>query len=739
MTESGALVLEIAKQDEHLAMSIFEEKELASTIKHYSRVFVSFSEIDKLCREIIFILNKTNKKGILEQDTLTNLKKASQILWDHLLTKPVKDRLKGTLIKNLVFSIDEELINIPWELLYTGEDFLCLKFSLGRLIRSRGEICLPQYRSPAGRLKMLILANPTNDLKSAYLEGVHIKEQFDRKRNEMNIDFKSTYIDTMYVKKNLRDYDIVHFAGHCEYDIDNPKNTGWVLSDGRFTTQDIFMLGQSLSLPALVFSNACHSAKVITDLMDTDYQEKNYSLASAFIFSGVRHYVGAIRKIEDAISLGFAKEFYTQLIKGYPVGECVRRSRMKLIEEYGITAISWASYLLYGNPNFILFKAKSKPPIAMPKFKRAVSLYKKRITKLILTAFIISGICICLYAFLPTINPTAYLAFLKSHKSYLAGRNQEAILFSSLVIKKDPLFLSVYPLLANTYQRLGDKENALRYYFQYALYSEKKNNKNNLSSAYIGIGWVYQGQGDYPKAFDFYNKALALSRENNDKLNEACALRKLAVWHMDKENYDKALELLMRSSQINGERQNIYEHKYNLACDYFDIGLVFTNKDDLNTAKEFYSKSLRLFEKLKLKNELSDYYFNLGEICAFEKQYRKALDYYTQGLKIDQMQGNKPNVASDYNMIGELYLEMDNLEAAGRFFNQSVLASKEISAPLELSSAYYNLGLLYKKKGQKNKVREYFRQAQEIYAHVDTPDYQGVKRELLELENKSIP
>ncbi|MDP3731716.1 MAG: tetratricopeptide repeat protein [Candidatus Omnitrophota bacterium] len=733
MEESNALVLEIFRQDSMLAMSAFEEKELAQTIRHYSQLPVPFSEINKLCQEVISILNKASEKGTLLSDYLDSLKKTGQILWDHLLTRSVKDRLKTTIIKDLILAIDEELINIPWELLYDGNEFLCLKFNLGRLVRTKEQISLPQYRSLTTTPKMLILANPTNDLKSAYLEGVHIKNQFDRKRNELSIDFKSTSIDTLYVKKNLRDYDIVHFAGHCEYDIGNPKNTGWVLSDGRFTTADILALGESLHLPSLIFSNTCHSAKAASEIMSTDYQEKNYSLASAFLFSGVRHYIGTIWKIEDSVSLVFAKEFYTRLIKGDSVGECVRLARVRLIKEYGITTISWASYLLYGNPNFILFRPKSRPQAL--KFKRDISLYKKQAARLLLAAFIIA-ITIFVYIWLPTMNPNAYFSFLKSQKLFLKGNNQEVILLCNRIIAKDPSFLAAYPLIADTYQRLGDRDNALRYYFDYALSSEKKHDKKNLSCAYIGIAWVYHQQGEYPKAFDFYNKAILLSKETHDRLNEAVALRKLAVWYMDKEDGDKALELLMKSSEINRERQHIYEHRYNLACDYFDMGLVFSNKDDFTAAKEFYNKSRRLFVKLNLKNELSDYYFNLGEICIFEKEYQKALDYYMQGIKIDEFQGNRPSVASDYNMVGELYVEMDDLGKAESFFNQSMAISKQINAHPELACAYYNLGILYKKKGQKNKTREYFKAAQEIYRLMDTSDYQKIRQELLSLDNQ---
>jgi tetratricopeptide (TPR) repeat protein/CHAT domain-containing protein len=728
---NNALVLEILKQGQQLAVSIFEKEEIASTIKHYSQLSLPWIEINELCKEVTSILNRADENGNLRTDLMNNLKKTSQLLWDQLLTRGVKERLKTTKILDLVLSIDEELINIPWELLFDGKDFLCLKFNVGRLIRTKGKLNPPHYRSLPVKLKMLILANPTNDLKSAYLEGVHTKNQFDKRRNEISIDFKSTNIDTLYVKRNLRDYDIVHFAGHCEYDPGDPRSSGWVLSDGKFSVMDILSLGESLSLPSLVFSNACHSAEAASDFLDMDYQARAYSLASAFLFSGVRHYIGTIQKIEDPVSLIFATEFYTHLISGKSVGECIRLGRLRLVNEYGIGAISWANYLLYGDPNFILFRPKSK--IEKERIRKSFILYKKYIRK---SVFVLAAIAvvIVLYFWLPTINPSVYVSFLNCRSLFLRGKNQEVIFKSNRIIQKDPKYLPVYSLLGDTYQRLGNKEMALKYYFDYMLYSEKRNDKNNLAKAYIGIGWIYHGQGLYPKALDFYNKALALSRENNDKLNEAAALRKIAVWFIDKQNYDKALELLLRSSEINRTKPKRYEHGYNLACDYFDIGLVFVNKEDFKTAREFYEKSRQIFEKIRLKDELSDYYFNLGEICLFEKQYQKALDYYFKGLKIDQAENNLPSIASDYNMIGELYFDMDNLAEAERFFKMSLEICKRIDAPLELACAYHDLGVLYKKKGQKNKTREYLRQAQEIYVRIDTPDYQDIKEELLSLD-----
>jgi tetratricopeptide (TPR) repeat protein len=479
----------------------------------------------------------------------------------------------------------------------------------------------------------------------------------------------------------------------------------------------------------LIFSNACYSAtEDKPGLPDCDYQKKSYSIAAAFLFSGVRHYIGAIRKVEDSASLFFAKEFYHSLISGESVGKSLRLGRIKLIKEYGITSMHWANYLLYGDPAFSMFKIKHK---ALPARNKYILKWLKRWSVFLTAITVLVLISGFLYFWLPTVNPSSYYLYLKSKKLFNRGENIEVINIGNKLIKADPDFPNMYILLANAYYRLGDKENALKNYFDYALLSEKRGDFNQLAGSYAEIGWFYQLEGEYTKAYDFYNRAIEIARKNKDKLNEAVALRKLAVWHIDRKEYDAALSLLTKSSEINRERQSVYAHRYNLACDYFDIGLLFANQNDFATAEEFYKKSKIIFEKLSLKYELSDYYFNLGELYVFEKQFNKALSAYLAGLKIDQVQGNRVNLASDYNMIGELYIEMDRLIDAQLALEQSVTISRQLNSRSDLALAYRNLGLLFKKQGKKSKAKEYLRLAQEIYGQIDPIAYKEVKSEIL--------
>ena len=729
MPHTEALILEVFKQDDALKMGLFDQGQTLPTLRHYSQVGVSFDELKQLSIEMVGVLNRPAFDQAAKLDQLRSLQKIGRLFWDHLLSRWIKEKLKNSTPSALTLCLDEELIYIPWELIFDGVDFLCLKFSLGRVVRSKGESILLQYRNLSDSLRMLILANPNADLKSAYSEGLNIKNQFNHIPKKVHVDFKSTNIDKNYVKKNICDYDIVHFAGHCEFNKKEAKDSGWVLSDGIFKVDDILKMGASLSLPALVFSNACHSALVNPGLINSEYQRANYGMASAFLFAGVRHYIGSIRKIEDNASLLFARQFYAELISGVSVGESLRLSRLKLVKEHGLASLHWVNYLLYGDPDFVFFKIHPRREHA----HKLSAFYKKFKFKI---GLVFIFICVSVFSvfWLPKINPGKLYLFFNSQAQYRKGNNQAAITLGQRVISQDQNFLSAYPIIANAYWRLGDKGKALKYYFEYILKSEKSKNKNHLTQAYIKLGWFYQLDGQHAKAKELYEKAISLSRKLRSRQNEAVALRKLAVWHIDKKNYGQALDLLTKSASINLDYPDNFENTKNLACDYFDIGLVFVNKNDYAAARDFYERSRKIFQRLNLKNELSDCYFNLGEVYLFEKEYQKALDYYFMGLKIDQGQNNKVNLVCDYNMIGELYLEMDDLARAEDYFKQSVVLSKEIHSQPDLANASYNLGILYKKQRRKNLAREYLRQAQEIFRLVEPDKYQEIRTQLEELD-----
>jgi CHAT domain-containing protein len=127
-------------------------------------------------------------------------------------------------------------------LLYDGREFFCRRFATGRIASTRQMPTARSIRAPVAPFRVLVLADPRGDLQAAYREGMEIASFLDARRDLFHVDFKSHPVDIAFVKKHLRDYDIVHYAGHTKYDAQNPSESGWLLSDGTLTAANYDVL-----------------------------------------------------------------------------------------------------------------------------------------------------------------------------------------------------------------------------------------------------------------------------------------------------------------------------------------------------------------------------------------------------------------------------------------------------------------------------------------------------------------
>ena len=107
---------------------------------------------------------------------------------------------------------------------------------------------------------MLIIADPGGDLKGAYSEGIEIRDSMDRYVDLIHTTSRSENVTPDFIKEKIRNFDIVHFAGHADYDRGDPNRSGWRLSRGRLKVEHIKKMAGTAAMPALIFSNACQSA-----------------------------------------------------------------------------------------------------------------------------------------------------------------------------------------------------------------------------------------------------------------------------------------------------------------------------------------------------------------------------------------------------------------------------------------------------------------------------------------------
>jgi hypothetical protein len=342
----STLVIEATRDGNRLKIGIHLQGETAWT---YHQLTTPMDDIKHKSDIIFKTLNDISRHGG-QNDPIEKLLAYGRNLSDKLFPQEVKNRIRQSHATYLIVNIDDHLVHIPWELISVGDEFLCQTFCMGRMVRTRQTVARCADRNLTFPLTMWVIANPSGDLENASEEGLNICDLLDRLNTE------TTVIDATLVGEltpddmsyALKSWDMVHFAGHAEFNDNRPESSGWKLTQDIFTARDIDQLAGGAAMPSLVFSNACQSAR--THEWDTPHDHgHSFGLANAFILSGTRHYVGTVWEISDSSGSQFALEFYQALLSGLSIGASIRQARNKLIAD-GNSACA-LSYILYGDPS----------------------------------------------------------------------------------------------------------------------------------------------------------------------------------------------------------------------------------------------------------------------------------------------------------------------------------------------------------------------------------------------------
>lgn len=321
-----------------------------------------------------------------------------------LVPRDFREQLSGR--EPLVLLVDSKTARIPWEMMsypqgedsdpgrrqraYSSNAFLGTARGLTRQLRTTFAPP-PEPPPPTHRkLNVLIVANPAADalLPGAEKEGVRLKEIFESfnelekarvpdetRRNEVVVKTMLGPFEAkrFAVLKELmsRDYDVLHFAGHCRFVKDNPIKSGWIFSNDDVLSAN--ELNRIDRVPRFVFSNACESGITSGDTLAIAP-----SFAEAFFQRGVANFVCTAWPVNDQAALDFARVLYENLLgvgsvsqpQKMHVAMCAARSAIAA-STFG--AGTWGAYQHYGNPYYRFFdvEATTDSPSARSRGARA--------------------------------------------------------------------------------------------------------------------------------------------------------------------------------------------------------------------------------------------------------------------------------------------------------------------------------------------------------------------------------
>ncbi len=183
---------------------------------------------------------------------------------------------------------------------------------------------------------------------------------------------------------------------------------------------------------------------------------------------------------------------------------------------------------------------------------------------------------------------------------------------------------------ANCHILLGEYPVALKYLFQSLSLRED-------ASTFCSVGVVYDRQGDNEKAMEYYFKALALDEKNNNKVGMARDLGNIGSAYMNVDSLDKSLEYCTKALKIDeelGNKEGYVRHLSNIAGIYF-------YKENYPLALDHYSKAFKTHNEMQNVNEAGMALGNIGNTYLKMDKPALARKYLAQAVRMSKETGDK--------------------------------------------------------------------------------------------------
>jgi ribosomal protein L40E len=286
-----------------------------------------------------------------EHEALDSLSELGDLMYRLFLPTAIQKHLRGEDTPVLIASNDLEL---PWELMYVDDDFLCLRVPIGRMPMLRDFPRRNDY-TREDKLRFLLIGNPTGDLPATEEEVKSIARRLSKQQAEVEM-WLGDEVTGLKLHRALASgrYDVIHYSGHAYFNLQNPDESGLLLAG-----QNVFIaqtIQRTLRGRPLILLNACESGREMMQDGEVSYTaSETEGLASSFIRGGALGILGTLWPIFDEGAAEFAATFYDGLLSRKALGEAVRLARLTLRESHPHD-VTWASFVLYGDPTLTVLE-----------------------------------------------------------------------------------------------------------------------------------------------------------------------------------------------------------------------------------------------------------------------------------------------------------------------------------------------------------------------------------------------
>jgi len=247
--------------------------------------------------------------------------------------------------------------------------------------------------------------------------------------------------------------------------------------------------------------------------------------------------------------------------------------------------------------------------------------------------------------------------------------------------------------------RLGNADSSVFYGGQ-ALESARKINYSKGEILSLGFMSITMGQlGNFPKAFEMAFKALQIAQTTKQEYLTTPALNAISEVYTVLKDYPKALSYLEKAKSVCIGTNNVE----GLAYSWRDMGIVYTEMNQLDSSVFCESKALNAFHKINWQDPLI--YETLGDVKIKSGNYDEALSFYQKGLLVALANNERRSSASVYNKLALFYKDLKESDSAIYYAKKGLEVSESISQKKTILEAAQLLSGLYEQKNPQEAFR----------------------------------
>jgi tetratricopeptide (TPR) repeat protein len=203
--------------------------------------------------------------------------------------------------------------------------------------------------------------------------------------------------------------------------------------------------------------------------------------------------------------------------------------------------------------------------------------------------------------------------------------------------------------------------------------------------------------------YKLIKEELKSNNSNSLKQSLAGAINNIGFYHYEKGRVESALNFFSKSLKIQEELGN----KEGIATLLNNMGEIYKNQDQDEEALDFHGRSLKIREDIGDENGMAQSLNNLAVIYFKQGELNEALEYNKKSLKKRENTGNKEGIAISLNNIAGIYEMQGQLNEALDIFIQSLEINQLIGDKGGVSNEFTNISRIHQRLGHTNQALEY--------------------------------